>query len=90
MGFPEVLHRMRERAGLSQSELAKKAGVPVRSIQNWEQGHRRPRAPALLDLARALGVAVESLITEMGADQTTHEPSGEKPAPKKAGGRKKT
>jgi transcriptional regulator with XRE-family HTH domain len=65
MGFPDTLQRLREKAGLSQSELAEKAGVPVRSIQNWEQGHRQPRAPALLPLAQALGVSVESLLGEM-------------------------
>ncbi len=69
MPFPELLHRLREKAGLSQSELAAKAGVPVRSVQNWEQGHRRPRAEVLLSIAKALGVPVESLLVEMAGGE---------------------
>jgi transcriptional regulator with XRE-family HTH domain len=65
MRFPELIQKLREQAGLSQSELARKAGVPVRSVQNWEQGHRMPRPQALLPLAGALGVAVDKLILSM-------------------------
>jgi transcriptional regulator with XRE-family HTH domain len=63
MRFGETLQLLREQSGMSQSELAKKSGLPLRSIQNWEQKHREPRAQALLALARALGVTVETLIT---------------------------
>lgn len=52
----------RLKAGLRQSELADKAGLSVRSIQQWEQDARTRRALALLALARALGVEVEVLI----------------------------
>lgn len=65
MPFAELIQKLREQAGLSQSELAKRAGVPVRSVQNWEQGHRQPRPLALLPLAEALGVPVEKLIKSM-------------------------
>jgi transcriptional regulator with XRE-family HTH domain len=67
MAFAELIQKLREQAGLSQSQLAKRAGVPVRSIQNWEQGHRQPRPPALLPLAEALGVPVEKLIKSMSS-----------------------
>lgn len=66
MGFGEQLHRLRERAGLSQAELAEQSGQSLRSIQNWEQGHRAPRAAAILSLARALGVSAETLLSDMG------------------------
>ncbi len=69
MRFAELIQKLREQAGLSQSELARKAGVPVRSIQNWEQGHRLPRPQALLPLASALGSPVEKLIKSMGDAQ---------------------
>lgn len=42
----EDVRRIRERAGLSQSELAALMRVSVRTLQNWEQGHRRPTGPA--------------------------------------------
>jgi transcriptional regulator with XRE-family HTH domain len=62
MTFAEKLHELRDRAQLSQAALALKTGLSLRSIQNWEQGYRNPRPPALLALARALQVPVESLI----------------------------
>ena len=38
---------VREGIGLSQSKFAMTIGVSVRTLQNWEQGHRRPQGPAL-------------------------------------------
>ena len=38
---------VREEIGLSQSKFAMTIGVSVRTVQNWEQGHRRPQGPAL-------------------------------------------
>jgi transcriptional regulator with XRE-family HTH domain len=63
MGFGKHLQKLRERAGLSQTGLAEHSGQSLRSIQNWEQGHRAPRAAAILALARALGVSAETLLT---------------------------
>ena len=37
---------IRERLGLSQSRFASIIGVSVRTIQNWEQGRRKPEGPA--------------------------------------------
>lgn len=37
---------IRERLGLSQSRFAAIIGVSVRTLQNWEQGHRKPEGPA--------------------------------------------
>ena len=62
MRFGETLQKLREQRGMSQSQLAEESGLPLRSIQNWEQKHREPRAQALLAMARALGVSVETLI----------------------------
>lgn len=56
------LARLRTAAGVTQEQLAEKAGVATGSIRNWEQDHRRPRADAALKLARALGVTVEELL----------------------------
>ncbi len=38
---------IRENTGLSQNKFATIIGVSVRTLQNWEQGHRRPHGPAL-------------------------------------------
>lgn len=37
---------IREHIGLSQSKFSGLIGVSVRTLQNWEQGHRHPTGPA--------------------------------------------
>lgn len=37
---------IREKLGLSQSELATMLGISVDTLQNWEQGRRSPVGPA--------------------------------------------
>lgn len=64
MRFGQTLRRLRVAAGLSQAALAAKSGLSLRSIQNWEQGHRVPRVQTLLALAGTLGVSVDSLLAE--------------------------
>ena len=65
MRFPVLLRKLREKAGLSQAGLAKKAWLSVRSIQNWEQGHRRPSVQGIIALARGLEVSVEVLLAAL-------------------------
>ena len=43
---PVDVKTIREKAELSQSELANMMRVSVRTLQNWEQGRRRPTGPA--------------------------------------------
>ncbi len=38
--------RIREKSGLSQTEFAKLLGVSVRTLQDWEQGRRKPSGAA--------------------------------------------
>jgi putative transcriptional regulator len=38
---------IREKTGLSQAKFAVVMGVSVRTLQNWEQGHRVPQGPAI-------------------------------------------
>ena len=59
MSFGRHLRALREGAGLSRSELAREAGVPVSTLRNWEGDRGFPGLPALLRLAGALGVPVE-------------------------------
>jgi putative transcriptional regulator len=46
---------IREGIGFSQSKFANLIGVNIRTLQNWEQGHRHPTGPAkvLLKLVQA-------------------------------------
>jgi putative transcriptional regulator len=44
---PQVdVRKLRARMRLSQTQFAAKFGFSLDSIQNWEQGHRRPEGPA--------------------------------------------
>lgn len=51
----DLLRNARLRAGLTQRELAKRAGRPQSSIARWESGAMQPRLETLLELLRACG-----------------------------------
>jgi transcriptional regulator with XRE-family HTH domain len=58
-----VIKKLREAGGLTQLELAKKAGVTEAYISMIESGARKnPSLPTLKRLARALGVPVTELL----------------------------
>ena len=52
---------LREAAGMSQSQLARTAGIPLGSIQGWEQGRRTPLLDAAARVAKAIGVSLDDL-----------------------------
>lgn len=56
---PSRLAQARAEAGLTQEELAQKAGCSVFSIGKYERGERSPRGPRLRRIARATGKPVE-------------------------------
>ncbi len=55
---------IRRRLGMSQSEFARMIGVSVATLQNWEQGRRRPEGPAraLLKVAAENPKAVSAVL----------------------------
>jgi putative transcriptional regulator len=63
---------IRERLGQSQTEFARMIGVSVATLQNWEQGRRRPEGPAraLLTVAAENPKAVAAALCGFG--RTTH------------------
>jgi transcriptional regulator with XRE-family HTH domain len=69
--FSKNFKRLRELAGLTQAAFAERMGVPLRTVQNWEQGHREPRLETFPAIAEALGVTPDRLIA------TGDEPPGE-------------
>ncbi len=52
LSWPDA-RAVREKLGLSQGQFAALLGISARTLQNWEQGHRRPEgtARALLRVA---------------------------------------
>lgn len=64
-GSTSKLRMLREAAGLSQSELARKSGVGLRAIQQYEQGAKdinRAAAGSVQALARTLHCQMEDLL----------------------------
>ena len=53
------LKEIRESQGLSQSQLAKKTGLHITTIGNYEIDRREPKATQLKRLADALSVKME-------------------------------
>ena len=66
---PETnLKALRQRSGLSQRELAEQSGVPLRTIQQYEQRQKsinKAQAEYLLMLARTLCCDIEDLIEKV-------------------------
>ena len=61
------LQETRKKEGLSQSELAKMANVPVRTIQEYEQGRKGIDGASLnrlCDLAEALHVKIYDILED--------------------------
>lgn len=56
------LKEVREDRGLSQSELARRAGVTQQAIAQYESGTRAPSGEALVSLSLALGVSPAYLL----------------------------
>lgn len=63
--FKSRLKFMREDKGMSQSELAKASGVPLRAIQAYEQGYKdinNAKVLTVLQLSEALECDVYEII----------------------------
>lgn len=64
MPFAENLKEKRAQSGLTQAELAERAGVTARTIQNYELGTRRPSNMVVVQrIADALGTTTEQLLS---------------------------
>jgi transcriptional regulator with XRE-family HTH domain len=62
-----AIRTARERAGLSQSELARELGVPQGTIGRIESGGRgQPRFQTVAGIARVLGASLDALAVDAG------------------------
>jgi transcriptional regulator with XRE-family HTH domain len=80
MTFGEKLRQLRERAGLTQEQLAAASGVNLWTVRGYEQGRREPSWKGAIVLTRALGVTVEEF-----ADCISGVDVNEAEAPKRGG-----
>ena len=73
LAFGELLKRYRVAAGLTQAQLAERAGLSERAISDLERGARRaPQRATLQLLAEALGLAGAE---QAGIDGERHDAS---------------
>lgn len=56
--------RMRTRSGLTQEQLAERAGIGASYVARIEVGQRRPTLDVLAELADALGVPLHRLLAD--------------------------
>ena len=70
--------RERERLGLSQRELARKAGVAYKTLQLLESGRHDPRWSTLTKIGSALGLPPASLVSALAGAPTRADDSVEK------------
>ena len=59
--FKALMQGLRQQAGLSQKELADKAGISGLAYQRYEYGDRVPDARTAIRIAKALDTTVEKL-----------------------------
>lgn len=57
---------MREKAGISQVELANKLNIGQPAVANWETGVALPRADKLPMLAKILNCTIDELLRKEG------------------------
>lgn len=76
--FGDRLAHAREAQGLSAEQLAKRLGVRVAAIENWEHDRSEPRANRLQMLAGMLNVSIIWLLTGQGegAPSAPRDPAG--------------
>lgn len=75
--FGDRLALAREAQGMSQAELARRLGVRLQTLRNWEDDRSEPRANRLQMLAGVLGVSMIWLLTgegEGGPSLASREP----------------
>ncbi|CEP67838.1 Cro/C1-type helix-turn-helix domain [Moorella glycerini] len=64
MDFGARIKQLRETAGLSQNELARRAGIAQSSLSYLETGAKSPNVETLLHICKALGITVSEFLGE--------------------------
>jgi len=62
MPFAQKLTKMRKEKGLTQEEMAKKAGVGIAQMRRYEKGKSSPTLEVIKNIAKTLGVSADELI----------------------------
>ena len=89
--FGARLRELREESGMTQAQIAERAGLHPQGVVKLERGEREPAWATVVALAEALGVDCRAFLKEPSAEATEPRSPGrppkEKPAPKKRKGK---
>jgi putative transcriptional regulator len=66
---PEQVRALREKLGLTQTQFARRFGFTLDTVQQYEQGRRRPSGPAST-LLRVIDFDPEAVVRALGRRQT--------------------
>jgi transcriptional regulator with XRE-family HTH domain len=83
--FALRLKELREKADLSQPELAERCRLAVGTIRQFEQGRREPTYATLVKLAEGLGVSLSAFEPAKKTEPTPPPASSPPEAPKGKG-----
>lgn len=64
MNIGERMKQIREEKGLTQNEVAQRAGVTAASLSRWENEEREPTFQNVQRIAQALGVTMAEMVKE--------------------------
>lgn len=68
--FGNYICELREKKGLSQSQLGERLGVTNKAVSRWENGSAYPSTELMLPLAKALDVTIEELYKVISEDKS--------------------
>ena len=66
--MPAIIKRRRSELGISQVELAERAGITSRQVARYESGEQQPVLNAAVRIARALSISLEELAGEFDTE----------------------
>ncbi len=69
------IRELREKAGLTQQQVAEKIGLHWTSISQWERGRNIPREASAARLAKALGVEVQDILQDVSGAHVSQKNS---------------
>lgn len=70
-GLPDKLRELREKYGLSQSEVANRLDLSASVVSGYETGERTPSAKILLSLSYLYNCSVDYLLGKKQPDSTS-------------------
>jgi transcriptional regulator with XRE-family HTH domain len=74
LAFGQRLRELRERAGLTQAQLAERAGMHRQGVAKLELGEREPSWSTLLALTKALAVDLNAFARPAGSAAASRRP----------------